>query len=201
MPVRPTELPSKTQTSCPQSLPVSTIAAQAQAQECFPEFMGSHSRLSPTLGAAAALWSRADRLSKEKRKISKVEQGTNTLGPAAATFVLFKSRVSSLCSPGYPGTERDPPSSTSSVLGIKTCTTMPGMFVCLFLNITCVSVYLWKQEDHWGLLASRPAEEKLAAAAGITTCPGSGDILSKRNRWRTIQDRTSLCTYTIFISN
>jgi hypothetical protein len=57
-------------------------------------------------------------------------------------FLVFRDRVS-LCSPGYPGTHsvdqiglelRNPPASASRVLGLKTCTAMPGsfLFVCLF---------------------------------------------------------------------
>ena len=80
-----------------------------------------------------------------KRKISKVEQGTNTLGPAAATFVLFKSRVSSLCSPGYPrtcfidqaGLECiDPRASASPVLGLKVCASIPGSLPILKLSFS-----------------------------------------------------------------
>jgi hypothetical protein len=49
----------------------------------------------------------------------------------------FQDRVS-LCTPGYPGTHsvdqaalehRNPPASASQVLGLKACTTTPGLFV------------------------------------------------------------------------
>jgi hypothetical protein len=54
-------------------------------------------------------------------------------------FLVFRERVS-LCSPGCPGTHsvdqaglklRNPPASASQVLGLKACTTTPGLVTFL----------------------------------------------------------------------
>jgi hypothetical protein len=56
--------------------------------------------------------------------------------------VVFRDRIS-LCSPGCPGTHfvdqaglelRDPPASTSRVLGLKACATTPG-FTSIFERV------------------------------------------------------------------
>jgi hypothetical protein len=69
--------------------------------------------------------------------------------------LVFRDRVS-LCGPGCPGTHfvdqaglelRNPPASASRVLGLKACTTMPGLllfldFLAFVLHLTSV-VYLY----------------------------------------------------------
>jgi hypothetical protein len=75
-------------------------------------------------------------------------------------FVLFFRDRVSLCSPGCPGTHfidqaglelRNPPASASRVLGLKVCTTMPGILF-IFLNIFINHFFSCRgrtEEDEW----------------------------------------------------
>jgi hypothetical protein len=64
--------------------------------------------------------------------------------------LLFRDRVS-LCSPGCPGTHfvdqaglelRNPPASASRVLGLKVCTTTPGLEIVEMLRRMCILLCL-----------------------------------------------------------
>jgi hypothetical protein len=79
-------------------------------------------------------------------------------------FLVFQGRVS-LCSPGCPGTHfvdqaglelRNPPASTSQVLGLKACTTTPGFlnnFWFIYIGIIFPYYYVSfpKRSSHWAL--------------------------------------------------